>query len=178
MVMLMTGWIAFVAAASLLAQEKSPRIAVGGLSAESNSLYPKKLKMVEAPRVSREQWIEEAARENTVASGVVEASKRLGLDLYPVMRARAGSLGYVEKESFDEKLNTLIAQLKAASPPFDGVILINHGAMVVEGYLHGDAEVARRVREAMGKKFPIIVTHDFHSNVADELVANCDVLIT
>lgn len=159
-------------------QQRRPRIAVGGLVAESNSLYPRALKMVESTPVSREAWMAAAAKENTVASGVVEAAGRLGIDVYPVVRAGAGSLGYVEKASFDEKLDKLIGQLKAASPPFDGVILIQHGALVVEGYAHGDEEVARRVRQAMGKAFPIVVTHDFHSNVSDELVANCDVLIT
>ncbi len=160
------------------AQQRRPRIAVGGLVAESNSLYPRAQKMVESAPVTREEWLESAARQNTVASGVVEAAAKLGVDVYPVVRAGAGFLGYVEKKSFDEKLDKLIGQLKTASPPFDGVILIQHGALVVEGYLHGDEEVARRVRRAMGKQFPIVITHDFHSNVSDELVANCDVLIT
>ena len=72
----------------------------------------------------------------------------------------------------------LVQQLKTASPPFNGVILTLHGAMVVDGYPHGDAEVVRRVREAMGKSFPIIVTHDFHANVSPEIVEYSDVLIT
>jgi microcystin degradation protein MlrC len=134
--------------------------------------------MVESRPASREAWIEEASRQSTVASGVVEAAARLGVDVYPIMQAGAGSLGYVEKESFNEKLDTLVNQLKTAQPPFAGVILIQHGAMVVDGYPHGDAEVVRRVREAMGRPFPIVVTHDFHSNVPGELVRDSDVLIT
>jgi microcystin degradation protein MlrC len=134
--------------------------------------------MREAEPVSREQWLQEVGKANTVASGVVEAAGKLGLDVYPIVQARAASLGYVEKSGFEEKLNKLVQQLKSAQPPFDGVILIQHGAMVVEGYPHGDAEVARRVRQAMGRSFPIVVTHDFHSNVAQELIDNCDVLIT
>jgi microcystin degradation protein MlrC len=170
--------LAACAPAQQNAQQKRPRIAVGGLVAESNSLYPRALRMVEAQPVSQRDWMEAAARENTVASGVVEAAGKLGMDVFPVLRASAGSLGYVEKASFDEKLDKLIGQLKAASPQFDGVILIQHGALVVDGYPQGDEEVVRRVRRAMGRQFPIIVTHDFHSNVSDELVANCDALIT
>ncbi len=166
-------------ATACLAQLQRPRIAVGGLSAESNSLYPRKLVMAErgGASLSREQWIEQAARTNTVASGVVEASQRLGLEIYPVLQAGAGSLGYVEDASFNLMLNRLVEQLKTASPKFDGVILINHGAMVVESFPHGDAEVARRVRAAMGKNFPIVVTQDFHANIAQELIDNSDAVV-
>lgn len=160
-------------------QQHKPRIAVGGLSAESNSLYPRAQLMREGPPVTdREAWMAEALKANSVFSGVVEASRKVGLDLYPVVRAGAGFLGYVDKASFDQALNKLVNQLKTANPPFDGVILIDHGAMAVDGYPHGDAEVARRVREAMGPKFPIIMTNDFHANVCEDLVRYTDVLIT
>ena len=169
--------LAFVVSAP--SQPKRLRIAVGGLSAESNSLYPKARVMRERPApASRQEWISKALKASTIASGVAEAAKTLGLDLYPVLRAGASSLGYVEKKSFNEKLGKLVRQLKTASPPYDGVILTLHGAMVVDGYPHGDAEVVRRVREAMGKEFPIVVTHDFHANVSKEIVEYSDVLIT
>ncbi|MBL8295595.1 MAG: M81 family metallopeptidase [Bryobacterales bacterium] len=160
-------------------QGRKPRIAVGGLRAESNSLYPRAQPMRESgPVPNRDEWLVETAKASTIASGVIEASKTVGLDLYPVLQAGAGFLGYVEKASFDEKLDKLVNQLKTAKPPFDGVILTLHGAMVVDGYPHGDAEVVRRVREAMGRKFPIVVTHDFHANVSEDIVRYSDVLIT
>lgn len=175
-------WIALafclVFAGSAAAQVQRPRIAVGGIRAESNSLYPKARPMRDRGPVDREEWLAEAAKASTVASGVVEASKELGIDLYPTVFAGAGSLGYVEKASFDRVLNKLVDQIRSAEPPFDGVILIQHGAMVVDGYPEGDEEVVRRVREAMGEDFPIVVTHDFHSNVSQELVRLSDVLIT
>ncbi len=159
-------------------QQRKPRIAVGGLVAESNSLYPRAAPMRESPRVSREVWLETASKASTVSSGIVEAAGKLGLDIYPVLQASASFLGYVEKSSFEEKLNELVRQIQTASPPYDGVILVQHGAMVVDGYLQGDAEVVRRVRQAMPRPFPIVVTHDFHSNVCQEIVNESDVLIT
>lgn len=170
--------LAAVAAITASAQVKRPRIAVGGLAAESNSLYPKARPMRERAERSREEWITEAAKANTVASGVVTAAKDLDIDVYPTVFAGAGSLGYVEKESFERVLDKLVNEIKTANPPFDGVILMQHGAMVVDGYPEGDEEVVRRVRNAMGEDFPIVVTHDFHSNVSHELVRLSDVLIT
>ena len=56
------------------AQVNKPRIAVGGLRAESNSLYPRAQVMRESGQSeSREEWMEEASKASTVASGVVEA---------------------------------------------------------------------------------------------------------
>ncbi|MBK9166817.1 MAG: M81 family metallopeptidase [Bryobacterales bacterium] len=165
--------------AAALAQSTKPRIAVGGLSAESNSLYPRAVPMRESrENVSREQWMADALKASTIASGVVEASQQLGLEIYPVVRGGASFLGYVEKKSFDQLLDKLVNQIKTTKPPFDGVILTLHGAMVVDGYPHGDAEVVRRVREAMGPKFPIVVTHDFHANVSEDIVKYSNVLIT
>ena len=161
------------------AQTKKPRIAVGGISAESNSLYPKARPMRErAVPENRQAWMEQNLKASTTTSGIVAGAQQVGLDLYPVVRGGAGSLGYVEKESFDRVLNKLVQQVKNANPPFDGIILTLHGAMVVDGYPHGDAEVTRRVREAMGEDFPIIVTHDFHANVSKDIVKYSDVLIT
>jgi microcystin degradation protein MlrC len=167
-------------AGQLAAQERRFRVAIGGLSAESNSLYPRLQPMVATPmaRLPREEWIEQVSRASTVASGAVAASHGLGLDIYPIMQANASFLGSVETSSFNAALDALVDQLRTASPRFDGVILTLHGAMVVAGYPQGDAEVARRVRAAMGERFPIVVTQDFHANVAQELIDNCDVLIT
>jgi microcystin degradation protein MlrC len=167
-------------AGSLCADARRPRIAVGGLSAESNSLYPATTPMVEAEssRLPRAQWFERIAKASTVASGVIAASSKLNLEIIPVLQAQASFLGSVERSSFEATLNELVDQIKNASPRFDGAILILHGAMVVDGYPLGDAEVAKRVRQAMGKDFPIVVTQDFHANVSQELLDNSTAVIT
>jgi len=169
--------LAGVLFAALAVGQTHPRIAVGGLSAESNSLYPAKLPM-KGGKITREAWLNQNLLASTVASGVIEAAGKLGLGVYPIVTAAAGSLGEVEDASFNARLDELVSQLKDASPRFDGVILILHGAMVVESYPSGDAEVVRRVRQAMGREFPIVVTNDFHANVDPALVRDSNVLIT
>ena len=56
--------------------------------------------------------------------------------------------------------------------------MVLHGAMVVDGFPSGDAEIVRRVRQAMGPRFPIAVTHDFHANVDPAIIANANIVIT
>ena len=53
-----------------------------------------------------------------------------------------------------------------------------HGAMIVDGFPSGDAEIVGRVRKAMGPSFPIAVTHDFHANVDPAIIANANIVIT
>jgi microcystin degradation protein MlrC len=49
--------------------------------------------------------------------------------------------------------------------------------MVVESFPDGDGEVLRRLREAFGSEFPIVVTHDFHANISEPLVQDSTALV-
>ncbi len=156
-----------------------PRVAVGVMIVESNSLYPRTLKMTGPDTLpNQQQWLGETAKENTEAGGVVDAATRVGLDLYPVHAAIGLSLGSVERNSFEQHVGRMVRDITEAKPPFQGAILVLHGALVAEGVPDGDAEIVRRVRVAMGPKFPIVVTNDFHANVSPEMIANSNVLIT
>ncbi len=156
-----------------------PRVAVSVILVESNSLYPRKVPMTadETTR-DRKKWLETTGKEASEAGGVLAAAASLGMDIYPVHSAVAEYLGSVERTSFELHVNKLVEEIKTAQPPYQGVVLVLHGSMVADGYPQGDAEVIRRVRVAMGKNFPIVVTHDFHANVAPAAVEYSDALIT
>jgi microcystin degradation protein MlrC len=161
-------------------QTSKPRIAVAGISHESNSFNPAKTVLADfgwRRGVSREAFLTEGAKGNTTVSGYIEGAQKYGLDLYPTVVVGADPKGPVTDEAFNTLSAEMIRQLKAA-PKLDGVLLALHGAMVVESYPHGDAELVRRVREALGPQMPIIVTHDFHANVAPEIVQFSTALIT
>ena len=67
----------------------------------------------------------------------------------------------------------MIAELKAEAP-FDGVYLCVHGAMAVRGVPRPEAELARRVREAVGPKAFIAATFDLHGNEDEEFLQHAD----
>ena len=58
--------------------------------------------------------------------------------------------------------------------PFDGVYLSLHGAMAVRGVARPEAELARRVRAAVGPKAAIAATFDLHGNEDDEFLKHAD----
>ncbi len=111
------------------------------------------------------------------SAATLKVLQRFGLQLYPTLLARATPKGKVTDKAFETMTAELVRRLKAA-PKLDGVLLALHGAMVGESHPHADAEIVRRVREALGEDMPIVVTHDFHANVSEEMVEYSDVLIT
>jgi microcystin degradation protein MlrC len=169
------------AACMLPAQATRPRIAVAGISHESNSFNPSKTTLEEfdwsKEQTTADDFIRRYENQNNTVAGYVEGAKRFGLELYPTVVVSATPKGPVTDNALNTLMAEILRQLKAA-PKLDGVLLALHGAMVVESYPSGDAEIVRRVREAMGKDFPIIVTHDFHANVTPDIVRDSNVLIT
>jgi microcystin degradation protein MlrC len=91
-----------------------------------------------------------------------EAVELVGIEspLWP--RTYMGS-GWVTGEAFETLVGRMVAGL-AAESPFDGVYLSLHGAMAVRGVARPEAELARRVREAVGPKAFIAATFDLHGN--------------
>jgi microcystin degradation protein MlrC len=87
------------------------------------------------------------------------------------------TIGTVTDQAFDTLTNELTDRLKKA-PKLDGILLLLHGTMVDESHPHADAEVVRRVRRTMGDQIPVVVVHDFHANVSEEIIKLTTVLIT
>jgi len=157
-----------------------PTIAVAGISHESNSFSSSRTTMADfgwPSAESPEDALRRAAQEATTLSGYVEAARHLDLTLYPTVVAAATPKGPVADDAFEALAGELVRRLREA-PPLDGVLLALHGAMVVESYPSGDAEIVRRVREVVGPDLPVVVSHDFHANVTPEIVALSTALVS
>ena len=81
--------------------------------------------------------------------------------------------GWVTEEAFDAFAGKMIGDLKAEAA-FDGVYLCLHGAMAVRGVPRPEAELERRVREAVGPKAFIAATFDLHGNEDEAFLAHAD----
>ena len=81
--------------------------------------------------------------------------------------------GWVTRDAYETFVGKMIAEIKA-DKPFDGVYLCVHGAMAVRGVSRPEAELARRVRDAVGPKALIAATFDLHGNQDDEFLRHAD----
>lgn len=165
--------------------QSRPVIGMGGIVHETNTFNPRKTTLADfetgiggAKGTLRGQEILTlSAHANNTPAGFIEGAGKYGLDLYPTIVAGPQTIGAVLDPAFNALTKELIDRLKAA-PKLDGILLFLHGTMVAESYPHADAEVVRRVRRAFGDKIPIIVVHDFHANVSEEIVKLTTALIT
>ena len=81
--------------------------------------------------------------------------------------------GWITTEAYETFLGRMIAELKAGGK-WDGVYLALHGAMGVRGVPKPEAEIARRVREVVGRGAFIVGTFDPHGNEDEEFLAAAD----
>ena len=156
-----------------------PRIAIGGIQHESNSFSTAKTTVADFERNSLtrdDDVVSTWAQSQHEVGGFIEGAERFGFDLYPTLFTVSTPSGPVTAEAFEELTGELIKRLGMA-PLLDGMLLALHGAMVSENYPHADAEIVRRVREAVGPDFPLVVTNDFHANVAEQLVEHSSALV-
>ena len=159
---------------------QQPRIAVGGMLHESNTYSKLKTGLAEFDKrglFRGDEIINEFEHANNEITGYIQGGKEYGFELYPTIVGWAVPSGPVTDEAFDTITGELIERLKAA-PKLDGLLLALHGAMVTESHSAADAQVVRRVRDAMGPAFPIVVTHDFHANVGEEIIELSTALLT
>jgi microcystin degradation protein MlrC len=157
-----------------------PVIAVGEISHESNSFSAATTGLTDfgwTPDGCVETALRAEEASSTVMSGYLHAARGFGWRLWPTLVARATPRGPVTEEAFETLVGALLAALRRA-PRLDGVLLSLHGAMVTERYASGDTEIVRRVRDAVGRGTPVVVTLDFHANVTPEIVDGTDVLLT
>jgi microcystin degradation protein MlrC len=95
----------------------------------------------------------------------------------PLWPKTGSGSGWVTAQAYETFVSRMITQIKAG-PPFDGVYLCVHGAMAVRGVARPEAELARRVREAVGTKVAIAATFDPHGNEDEEFLRHADMAFT
>lgn len=172
----------------LSAQTRKPLIGVGGIVHETNTFNPKKTTMRDfeigiggaAGILRGPAVISESRNANNTVAGFIEGAAASGLDLFPTIVAGPQTIGEVTADTFSALTQELVERLSSpgSGRKLDGILLFLHGTMVATGHPHADAEVVRRVRKSLGDAIPIIVVHDFHANVSEEIVKLSTVLIT
>ena len=81
--------------------------------------------------------------------------------------------GWITTEAYEHFLGRQIAELKAGGK-WDGVYLALHGAMGVRGVPKPEADIARRVREVVGRGAFIVGTFDPHGNEDEAFLERAD----
>jgi microcystin degradation protein MlrC len=123
-----------------------------------------------------------AAEPASYIGGFVKVAREFdGVELVGIespLDSRTGSgSGWLTEECYEGFVGKMIEGLKA-SGPFDGVYLSLHGAMAARGVPRPEAELARRVRAAVGPNAFIAATFDPHGNEDEEFLRHADMAFT
>ncbi|MDH3660886.1 MAG: M81 family metallopeptidase [Alphaproteobacteria bacterium] len=161
----------------------SPRIALLGLSLESNRFSPT---ATEADFLGR-YWFE---GDDMLAAGRAPSSpiaQEAGAFMrmmdatgpwepVPLILASGYPSGPIEGEFFGETIDLMTSGLKAALP-LDAVYVCNHGAMVGTDDLDPDGSMLEAIRAAVGPACRIVVNLDLHGNISKRMVENSDLIV-
>lgn len=112
----------------------------------------------------------------TIHGGYIEAAEKLGVELVPLLTARAQPAGIVAQATMDRLLGMILEGMRAALPA-DGVVLDLHGAMVSEAHEDAEGAIIAAVRGLVGESMPIVVTLDYHANITAKMAELADVII-
>ncbi|MEW6754708.1 MAG: M81 family metallopeptidase [Candidatus Latescibacterota bacterium] len=155
------------------------RIAIAGFNHESNTFASHPTSLEDFRIYVGHQVLEHYAGTFHEVSGCIAGAEEYGYEMVPILEAGATPGGTVRRHAYEEITGRILHGLRVAhlEEPLDGVLLALHGAMVCEDYPQADAQTVLRVRQAMGPDFPIVVTHDYHANVPQELVEGATALV-
>src|SRR6266516_401202 len=156
------------------------RIAVGGISLESNDFVPFTAELrefTEAGFLAEGDAIFSLAGSDVEIAGALE---RLGrepdVEVVPLLAARGVSSGRLSPAAYARLRGGLLAALRAALP-VDGVYLFHHGSMEAVGEDDPEGDVTAAVRERLGPSVPVVITCDLHANVTRRMVESTDAIL-
>jgi microcystin degradation protein MlrC len=148
------------------------RIGICGFMQESNSFAPRLAQREDFDVRVGDELLSFFSGTNSETAGFLDDCKERGWQAVPLVAANAISGGPLSRDCFDGICEQILQSIRGER--LDGILLALHGAMSVESFPSGDAEIARRVREAIGPKLPFAASHDFHANLTSSLLHEVD----
>ena len=160
--------------------QETMRIGVATFSHETCTFCPNPTGVEEWEYYGPPMRGEEVLRSGPYIEGFVDRCNEYGgvelVGVYSPRDAKGGSSGsWITAEAFDKYSYGMADDLRDAGR-LDGLYLSLHGAMAVTGIPRPEAELVRRLREAVGD-IPIVVTLDLHANEDHELSEAADAVL-
>ena len=138
-------------------------IAIGGISTECSSyspLYQKESDFISIDGQALLDFVDFPFNEYHLVA-------------YPIFFNKSVPGGPIEGKYFEQIKDKFIEQLKQIDN-LDGVLLLMHGAMLVNGIDDPEGEWISSVRKAVGKDCIISVSFDLHGQITNKIIENID----
>lgn len=147
------------------------RVAIGGISHETSTFARTRTTLPEFVTgfglFRGEEIIERFRGSNICTGGFLDGAARHHFQVVPLLWGFAYPSGVITAETYATLKGEFLQRLRdeqQAHGPVDGVLLDQHGAMVVEGIPDADGDFLAAVRQAVGPHCPVVATFDLHGN--------------
>lgn len=153
------------------------KIALGGIVHETNtfSSVPTTLEEFKREMFYGRKIIDHFKNTRTSIGGIVDKSEEFGDELSPAFFTSATPSGLLKRNIFNKLIKALLDKLLGIED-LDGMLLVQHGAMVVEGLDDPETYILGEVKSLIGER-PIVMTTDFHANISREMVDIADCIV-
>ncbi|WP_343314012.1 M81 family metallopeptidase [Brucella sp. BE17] len=152
----------------------SLRIAIVGLSVECLIESPLKTHLADMQiyrgqdMIDANLWMVRGVVQRLAEEEFAEAVPLMWATALPGGSLTADNYAALRKETID---------LLRANGPFDGVVMVNHGALEVDGIkVHPDSDFLKAVREVVGPDVPVAASLDLHGHISPGFVENITVI--
>ncbi|MEM2922173.1 MAG: M81 family metallopeptidase [Candidatus Bathyarchaeia archaeon] len=142
------------------------RVIIGGISHETNTFNTIPTS-IESFRIIRgDELLKEDLARTLLYNGV---------EVLPAIYAYTLPSGIVDAQAYSQLKGELVERVKMVNG-IDGVCLILHGAMVVEGIGSAELDLVKTLREVVGEGVIISASLDLHGNIPEEIAEYADIL--
>jgi len=111
---------------------------------------------------------------NMPIAAYIDLAEARGAEIVSPLAAEAMPGGYVETDAYEDLCERILEPISRSG--IDAVFLDLHGAMTAAHETDGEGALLKRIR-TLSPDMPVCVTFDMHTNLTEDIVANCDVLI-
>ena len=138
-------------------------IAIGGISTECSSYSPLYQNIDDFKSIQGQSLLD-----------LVDFPfNEFNIKAHPLFFNKSVPGGPIEKQYFKQVKDELIKEIDALGK-LDGVLLLMHGAMYVDGVEDPEGEWVASVRDTVGHECIISVSYDLHGQMTDKIVNNID----
>ncbi|MET0185826.1 MAG: M81 family metallopeptidase [Achromobacter sp.] len=156
-------------------------ILVAGFQHETNTFAPSQADYRNfvngegMPALARGAEVMPLAETNIPAGGFIKAAVAAGHTIEPVIWAAASPAAHVTRNAYERIAGEIVAAAKDKT--YDAIYLDLHGAMVTVDADDGEGELLKRVRAAIGREIPVVVSLDLHSNTTAGMMHDATAMV-
>lgn len=153
------------------------RIMIATFGQETNTFSPDRIgadKFLPNGWIKAETLLEGFRGTKSYLGGAIAACDEYGVEIIPLDSVEIDGGPMITAEGLEELMDHFCSQVKAKWQQADGLFLGMHGAGSAQGVEDLEAYVLTKLREIVGRDYPIMSSLDIHGNITPEMIELSD----